>query len=555
MALRGSLDDVPIVDVLQFVHMSGKSGALSLESSAGQAWIEFSNGNIAFARGPSTRSLGAILTERGLIAPGDIDRLLAHQLDGAEPVPLGRLLLQNEVVTAEQLADCVRQQVHETMLVIARWKTGEFFFSQGTVIVADEIRVSVEEVLPLVQMNTQHVLLEAARVQDELTRSGESHMPPPTLTPPGANPFGPSMIMGEAVEETPASARILPAPELLLERKSSTGQPAANAFSGGVVLVGFEKRSAMEIRRELTEARRRVLGHVPFADLGRVFPSTRRLPRALVFLWRLRGDSDAALRDNLKQMETVIARESGSSHVVLLTGGVRGTIASLYRLGVRAVLPIAATVEAEMEGITSIVDQICKENTVASNAQAAELRAWQQAKTLTESMHQALQKANVALEFMRVAANTLDRATLFLSKRGELFALGAFGKTASGRPMAESIRGLAVQIADETPLARSLAERRVICDAPQKLGLGPLFFKIAGEPKASRALLVPLIGPSKTIGVLYADNGQRDRAPGATHALEIAAAHAGIAYENAVLRLRLSNRPEGAGQAEPAWGT
>lgn len=544
MALRGSLDDVPIVDVLQFVHMSGKSGALSLESPAGQAWIEFSNGNIAFARGPTTRSLGAILNERGLLRPGQVEELLAGQPEGSDPIPLGRLLLRNEVVTAEQLAECVRQQVHETMHVIARWNTGEFFFSQGTVIVADEIRVSVEEVLPLVQMNTQHVLLEAARLHDELTRSGGVHVAQPALTPPGLNPFAPSMIAAEAVEETPASARILPAPELLMERKAVAGGPASNAFAGGVVLVGFDKRSAVEIRRELTEARKRVLGHVPFAELGRIFPSTRRLPRALVFLWRLRGDSDAALQDNLRQMETVIARESGSSHVVLLTGGARGTIANLYRLGVRAVLPIAATVEAEMEGITSIVDQICKDNTVTSNAQAAELRAWQQAKTLTESMHQALQKANVALEFMRVASNTLDRATLFLSKRGELFALGAFGKTASGRPMAESIRGLAVQIEDETPLARALVDRQVISDAPEKLGLGPLFFKIAGEPRNRTALLVPLIGPSKTIGVLYADNGQREQAPGATHALEIAAAHAGIAYENAVLRLRLSSRSD-----------
>jgi hypothetical protein len=142
---------------------------------------------------------------------------------------------------------------------------------------------------------------------------------------------------------------------------------------------------------------------------------------------------------------------------------------------------------------------------------------------------------------MRIAANALDRATLFLARDNELIGLGAFGLTVSGKPMAESLRGLALQVGPDTLLSRSISERTAFMGPTRDLGLGQLFFDIAGRPVHDRAVLIPLVGPSKTIGVLYGDNGLINGPIRSIHAVEIAAAQAGIAYENVLLRLRLDN--------------
>jgi hypothetical protein len=142
---------------------------------------------------------------------------------------------------------------------------------------------------------------------------------------------------------------------------------------------------------------------------------------------------------------------------------------------------------------------------------------------------------------MRVAANALDRATLFLAKDDDLIGLGAFGLTTGGKPMAESLRGLALKVTPATLLARSLTERTAFMGPTRDLGLGQLFFDIAGRPAHDRGVLIPLVGPSKTIGVLYGDNGLINGPIRSIHAVEIAAAQAGIAYENVLLRLRLDN--------------
>jgi hypothetical protein len=52
-------------------------------------------------------------------------------------------------------------------------------------------------------------------------------------------------------------------------------------------------------------------------------------------------------------------------------------------------------------------------------------------------------------------------------------------------------------------------------------------------------VLIALVSPTRPIGLLYGDNGRLTEPLRGVQAVEFAASQAGLAYENALLRLRL----------------
>lgn len=588
MALRGSIDDVPIVDVLQFVHLSGKSGTLALTSERGPAWVEFSHGNIVFARGPSTRTLGELLVESGALGASQVARAIERQRQDPARPALGRILLADKVVTAEKLAECVRGQIHEAMMDIANWRTGDFQFDQGNIEVVDDTRVDVAEVLPLLKLNTQFLLFEAVRLFDERQREQDvdaqkaaalaptagggrpaSHASPPAASSAkSGSPLAPGAdLLFPALPEGPATGpRIVGEPTLPPPGRDAISLPEDLALgrsggTAGILLVGFEKVISPVVSDALTHAGYRVLGHVPRREIERQFLGERRWPHAMVLLWRVHGEerTGESLASQLAPLERVATRHPGWSTVALVSRFDAAVVGRVYGAGARATLPIEpsrmAARDSVIEGLLSVVGQIWRESARNAYAQAAELRAWVQAKRVTAEMQRAMQKASIGLELMRVAANAFERATLFLAKDGDLIGLGAFGLTSSGAPMAESLRGLALKVDTDTPLSRCLVDRSAFVGPTRELGLGQLFFDIAGRPALDRGVLVPLVGSSRAIGVLYGDNGARTGSIRGIHAIEIAAAQAGIAYENVLLRMRLDgNRIPKPPEAEEATG-
>ena len=69
MSLTGSLADVSVADVMQFIHLGGRSGTLLLTRDDGavelRAEIGFHRGRIISARGPEHSPLGEWLISQG----------------------------------------------------------------------------------------------------------------------------------------------------------------------------------------------------------------------------------------------------------------------------------------------------------------------------------------------------------------------------------------------------------------------------------------------------------------------------------------------------------
>ena len=62
------------------------------------------------------------------------------------------------------------------------------------------------------------------------------------------------------------------------------------------------------------------------------------------------------------------------------------------------------------------------------------------------------------------------------------------------------------------------------------------FTRVVGKPRSGQCAVFPVMGGQRVIAVVYADNGPSNRAIEELDILELAAAQAGLALENELLR-------------------
>ena len=67
MSLSGNLEDVSVADALQFIHLGGRTGTLTLVQGDLKAEIGFHGGRIVNAWGPGSKRLGELLIDSGAI--------------------------------------------------------------------------------------------------------------------------------------------------------------------------------------------------------------------------------------------------------------------------------------------------------------------------------------------------------------------------------------------------------------------------------------------------------------------------------------------------------
>ena len=185
MGLSGSLEDISIVDVLQILGMSGKSGVLHIERVEQKIEIGFSKGMIVAASiRPRISFLTDIVVEKGYVTSNQLQRALDKQKD--RRLPVGDLLLDSGEITMEKLEKAIMASIQTVIGELASWIDGEFSFELGeTSPAADRLFLS-DNVSLDVSLSPQELLMEAARIHDEAMagRTEETRILPPAKTEP-----------------------------------------------------------------------------------------------------------------------------------------------------------------------------------------------------------------------------------------------------------------------------------------------------------------------------------------------------------------------------------
>jgi tetratricopeptide (TPR) repeat protein len=158
MAIKGSLKEASLPDVLQLLSMGQKTGCLSVAERNNFGYIYFDIGQIVYASIVNRRDrLGDILVKNGLITAEQLHTAIeaqGHRRDKR----LGELLVEMAALTRPALENYMRIQIEEAVYYLFTWISGTFSF---------ETDVRPDEQDFLVRISPESLLLEGARRVDE----------------------------------------------------------------------------------------------------------------------------------------------------------------------------------------------------------------------------------------------------------------------------------------------------------------------------------------------------------------------------------------------------
>src|SRR5688572_21396820 len=103
MGISGSLKDVSVADVMQFIHLGRRTGTLLLSQGTKRAMIGFHMGRLVSAQAPHTPKLGDLLITSGMIDRGILARAIESQQTEPERRSLGQILVGSGSIDPEGL--------------------------------------------------------------------------------------------------------------------------------------------------------------------------------------------------------------------------------------------------------------------------------------------------------------------------------------------------------------------------------------------------------------------------------------------------------------------
>lgn len=174
MAFSGELEHLSIVDVIQLLHTTRKTGTLKVSGRKGDITIAFNDGYIIgashYERGAR---IGTILVEAGVITAEALSRALDIQnTAGDQRKPLIATLLENGLADHEGAYRGLEALIELSIVEILTWKKGHFELLVDEIRVCDEFRYLPEKLNEEITLPTEHVLMDALRIFDEKMRDG-----------------------------------------------------------------------------------------------------------------------------------------------------------------------------------------------------------------------------------------------------------------------------------------------------------------------------------------------------------------------------------------------
>ncbi len=158
MAIKGSLKEASLPDVLQLLAMGKKTGCLSVTHRNSFGYIYFDKGRISYASVVNRRDrLGDMLVKNGAVTRRALEEAVAMQ-DRRRETRLGELLVESGAITLQQLHGAIDIQIREAVYFLFTWNQGTFNFDADVAPDASEHVVSI---------NPESLLLEGARRVDE----------------------------------------------------------------------------------------------------------------------------------------------------------------------------------------------------------------------------------------------------------------------------------------------------------------------------------------------------------------------------------------------------
>lgn len=158
MALQGSLDTLYLNSILQMLRNDKKSGLFRAFNDRDEVTIYFSNGEVIYATGSHNNiRLGQLLLKAELISADQLQDCLKEA--ETQTASFGKYLVENHHLSAENLRMMLHKQTEELILQLFFWEKGQFEYRDA--------QINVKGLVPA-KINIMKIILDATRKIDEL---------------------------------------------------------------------------------------------------------------------------------------------------------------------------------------------------------------------------------------------------------------------------------------------------------------------------------------------------------------------------------------------------
>ena len=587
MAFTGDLEHLPIVDVIQLLHATRKSGILRVKSRKGESQLVFKEGFIVSANHlDSTVRIGKILIDNNFITPEILDQtLVAQQNAGHDRKPLIITLIERGLVNEKDAYKGLEQLIEMTVVEILTWKKGTFTLDVLPKSVADGYKYFPEKMNSEINVDTQGILMNALRIFDEKMRDGELQ----------EEDYSEDALLLEETVEREENPR-LSADDLglagleFLEKKL----PEVHAVLEDWDPYAPHRLKLEKIAPELSSQEREAL--VSFLGKISVFPNADQeladqegqaqsvlffscdelLEHSVKTVCKHAGISVFATNKE-QQLDHIIAQTLAKNRLPILVldspGNAEGRlsneqIASLgrqkrekypqicviqlassqdtdfvlhsYKYGVRAVLPkpsFEAGKENYVENVIHFLQTFqsyvlrCAEE--SGSAFVGKLR------NSIMVLRELREAPDVALVLLQFVARMFERSVTLIVRENELVAERGIGVKADKSRGASPAMGFRIPMEKPTLFRDVIEEGSVFYGNTDDAVIGEYLFPAIGTPARLSILLLPLRMRGKTISLTYGDFGNGDPALIELNLLEILANYAELTMDNSIYRKTL----------------
>ena len=160
--LQGDLEPFGLLAVMQLLCGASLTGSLDIDEFGLTFTLFLAEGYVVSAASPDQQPLGSRLLQKGRITEQQLQCALQLQTAAVargRQIPIGRILVHQQMVTEKDLEECIFDQIIETICLALELPHPHFAFSTLSEIEPVRFRASV---------NFQFALLEAFRIADEL---------------------------------------------------------------------------------------------------------------------------------------------------------------------------------------------------------------------------------------------------------------------------------------------------------------------------------------------------------------------------------------------------
>ena len=593
MAFTGDLEQLPIVDIIQLVHTTRKSGIFSVRGDKGESSIVFSSGSIVGANHVNDSVLiGTVLVRSGAITTDDLKQALAAAKDPAKDhAPLLCILLKLGKLKREDAQKGLKKLVAMTIVELMGWTKGTFTFDTEAAVFSSEGGAPHDDCGQDVAVDAQMVLMDALRIFDERERdrlNGKEvlsfeELYPDVLPEERASRAekGPSNITADdlGLADIDLLEKKIPRPvsemdifdPVEIHRQKIRELLADFSVGEQEAFVSFLKRSAD--RKAAPEAAVRQAGKavVLYSGDRLIEHSAMTICKedgVPVFATNDEGDLDRIVSQCLSAMRVPIVvfdRPAGPTgpvpeeEIKALRDRVKEKYPAVPLLQLAAAEETAFNLRSYSDGIWAVLPkplkEVRKETYVQDMIQflsafKSYIKTFQYRPDTNDRYVKELKKdikalreittpSDAALVLLITVADMFERAVTFIVRPAELLGERAIGVSSDKSEGPTHADRLKIPLAKPSVFRDVLEKGQAFYGESKDITLQTLFQEI-GAPLNPAVVVLPVISDRKVVAVVYGDFGKKKASPVQLDILEILAQQVGISLEYALFRRQMT---------------